>query len=92
MGRQRRNDLGVLRHLRGILERCADVTAVAALRSRLSQSVVARLSRGERPLPELFRELEVDALVTGQLQTRDGRLRATAQVVEGGAASISTNR
>jgi serine/threonine protein kinase len=61
-------------------ELITDLSQVSALRVASHQSVL-RYKRSDKPLPEIARELNVDALVQGSVQRSGDRVRITAQLI-----------
>ncbi|MBZ5564385.1 MAG: tetratricopeptide repeat protein, partial [Acidobacteriia bacterium] len=62
-------------------ELIANLGKVGALRVISRQSVM-RYKRSEKPLPEIARELNVDAVVEGAVARSGGRVRITAQLIQ----------
>ena len=48
----------------------------------ISRTSVMRYKGGRTPLPEIARELNVDAVITGSVQRSSGRVRVTAQLIQ----------
>jgi TolB-like protein/DNA-binding winged helix-turn-helix (wHTH) protein len=61
-------------------ELITDLSQVGALRVASHQSVL-RYKKSDKPLPEIARELNVDALVEGSVQRTGDRVRITAQLI-----------
>jgi TolB-like protein/DNA-binding winged helix-turn-helix (wHTH) protein len=61
-------------------ELITDLSQISALRVVSHQSVL-RYKRSDKPLPEIARELSVDALVEGSVQRTGDRVRITAQLI-----------
>jgi TolB-like protein len=61
-------------------ELITDLSQVSALRVASHQSVL-RYKKSDKPLPEIARELNVDALVEGSIQRAGDRVRITAQLI-----------
>ena len=58
-----------------------DLAKISALRV-ISRHSVMRYKTERRPLPEIGRELNVDAVLTGSVSRSDGRVRVAVQLVE----------
>jgi TolB-like protein/DNA-binding winged helix-turn-helix (wHTH) protein len=61
-------------------ELITDLSQISALRVASHQSV-SRYKKSDKPLPEIARELNVDALVEGSVQRAGDRVRITAQLI-----------
>jgi len=61
-------------------ELITELSQVSALRVASHQSVL-RYKKSDKPLPEIARELNVDALVEGSVQRAGDRVRITAQLI-----------
>jgi len=59
----------------------SDLAKIGSLRV-ISRTSVMRYENARRPLPEIARELEADAVVEGSVMRAGGRVRITAQLVD----------
>ncbi len=57
-----------------------NLAQIRALRV-ISRASVMRYKRSQKSLPEIARELNVDAVITGSVQRSGGRVRVTAQLI-----------
>jgi len=59
-----------------------DLSKIGALRV-ISRTSAMRYAESEKSLPEIARELDVDALIEGSVLRADGQVRITAQLIDG---------
>ncbi len=62
-------------------ELITDLAKISALRV-ISRTSVMRYRRTEKPLPQIARELNVDAVVEGSVERSGNRVRITAQLIQ----------
>jgi serine/threonine protein kinase/tetratricopeptide (TPR) repeat protein len=62
-------------------ELIAQLAQIRALKV-ISRTSVIQYKGAKRPLPEIARELDVDAIVEGTVRRSEGRVRITAQLIE----------
>jgi serine/threonine protein kinase/Tfp pilus assembly protein PilF len=60
----------------------SSLTQIGALRRVISSTSVMQYKNTRKPLPEIARELEVDAVVEGSVMVSGNRVRITAQLIE----------
>jgi TolB-like protein/Tfp pilus assembly protein PilF len=58
-----------------------DLGRIASLKRVIARSSVMRFKGTKRPLPEIAKELKVDALITGAVLRSGNRVRVTAQLI-----------
>jgi serine/threonine protein kinase/tetratricopeptide (TPR) repeat protein len=77
------NDPGQDYFAHGVTEELiTELSQVGALRVASHQSAL-RFKNSDKPLPEIARELNVDALVSGSVQLTGDHVRVTAQLISG---------
>jgi serine/threonine-protein kinase len=59
-----------------------DLAKISALRV-ISRTSVMRYQETDKTIPEIARELDVDALIEGSVLRADGQVRVTAQLIDG---------
>jgi TolB-like protein len=62
-----------------------NLSKIGALRV-ISRTSAMRYAASEKSLPEIARELDVDALIEGSVLRADGQVRVTAQLIDGESA------
>jgi len=65
-----------------------DLAKLSGLRRVIARSSVIRYRKTEKSLPEIARELNVDAIVTGAVLQDAGRVRVTAQLIRASSEEL----
>jgi serine/threonine-protein kinase len=61
----------------------ADLSQISALRRVISRTTMMQYKGTRKPLPQIARELGVDAVIEGSVLTSGDRVRITAQLIQG---------
>ena len=59
-----------------------DLAKLSGLRRVIARAAVMRYQKTDKPLPEIARELDVEAVITGSVLRQGDRVRITAQLIK----------